>query len=626
MGAQLTYLKQPVITKDVVDGHVPRRARFGACGMQGWRRGMEDAHLAVPDLLGDGRMSLFGVFDGHGGCGVARFAARHLPELLKATEAFKRADYAVALIDAFLAVDDRLLTPAGREELRDLDAPGRTKIPVSRKMMDLYSKNRLVPRPRKSSEQSSAPSSGGVDHADDDEDVLLDPGDFKEVSPESQGSTAVVALIVWGEQGDSSASNSRLIVANAGDSRCVLGRRGVADSVEAFAMSEDHKPELPGEAARIRAGGGHVQLMPGGARVNGDLNLSRSLGDFRHKQQQNVPPERQIVTAYPEVRECTLGQEKSLLILGCDGIWERNENQPLVERLHGALSSRSDGAKKLLLSTLGGEVCDAGLCPSMNPGENPTFDGSGCDNMTILILEFDDQADAVEKTSTQDEVVQAVEKTSAQDEVVQEKAVETSFPVSSLVEEVLDSVETMLDDDPTMSDDDTDDGSTTAEGGAAKPVDTAEIAGGVPAAKADLADASPALVPFRSPVAARGIVAASKSPLGDVAATSGETDPDSATGVLELEVIDEPQASAEAQVEPSVCSPSGSEGTSRTEDNTVGEVLADGSGVEHAQVSEASRAGVEQEPVPLEKATAKDTEEASAGDLEPEQKRRRLGA
>jgi hypothetical protein len=34
-------------------------------GMQGWRKSMEDAHIAHLDLPGG--VSLFGVFDGHGG-------------------------------------------------------------------------------------------------------------------------------------------------------------------------------------------------------------------------------------------------------------------------------------------------------------------------------------------------------------------------------------------------------------------------------------------------------------------------------------------------------------------------------------------------------------------------------
>lgn len=180
-------------------------------------------------------------------------------------------------------------------------------------------------------------------------------------------------------------------------------------------MSEDHKPELPGEAARIKAGGGHIAIMPGGARVNGDLNLSRALGDFRHKQQENVSPEKQIVTASPEVRECTLDAETQLLVLGCDGIWERNTNQKLMERLHNRLVGDHTNGRPLL-STLGAEVCDSSLCPSMSIGDNPTFDGSGCDNMTILLVEFDElSADAAKPA------IAACE----------------SIPVSTLVAEVL---------------------------------------------------------------------------------------------------------------------------------------------------------------------------------------------
>jgi serine/threonine protein phosphatase PrpC len=41
------------------------KIRYVASGMQGWRTGMEDAHISY-DNLGDGN-ALFGVFDGHGG-------------------------------------------------------------------------------------------------------------------------------------------------------------------------------------------------------------------------------------------------------------------------------------------------------------------------------------------------------------------------------------------------------------------------------------------------------------------------------------------------------------------------------------------------------------------------------
>ena len=43
-------------------------AWWGAVGMQGWRTGMEDAHLATHVIFYDSSEGLlFGVFDGHGG-------------------------------------------------------------------------------------------------------------------------------------------------------------------------------------------------------------------------------------------------------------------------------------------------------------------------------------------------------------------------------------------------------------------------------------------------------------------------------------------------------------------------------------------------------------------------------
>ena len=57
--------------------------RYAACGMQGWRRSMEDAHIARCNINQSG-VSLFGVFDGHGGKEVAQFVKNHFEiELVK---------------------------------------------------------------------------------------------------------------------------------------------------------------------------------------------------------------------------------------------------------------------------------------------------------------------------------------------------------------------------------------------------------------------------------------------------------------------------------------------------------------------------------------------------------------
>jgi len=55
----------PITTKNTLD-NVTSMLRYGICEMQGWRRTMEDATMAIADF--DKKNSyLFGVMDGHGG-------------------------------------------------------------------------------------------------------------------------------------------------------------------------------------------------------------------------------------------------------------------------------------------------------------------------------------------------------------------------------------------------------------------------------------------------------------------------------------------------------------------------------------------------------------------------------
>ncbi|EPB70570.1 protein phosphatase 2C [Ancylostoma ceylanicum] len=75
--------------------------------------------------------------------------------------------------------------------------------------------------------------------------------------------------------------------ANVGDSRAVVSVCG-----EARPLSFDHKPANEKEAKRILAAGGWVEFN----RVNGNLALSRALGDFVFKRNESIPPEEQIVT------------------------------------------------------------------------------------------------------------------------------------------------------------------------------------------------------------------------------------------------------------------------------------------------------------------------------------------
>jgi protein phosphatase PTC2/3 len=51
----------------------------------------------------------------------------------------------------------------------------------------------------------------------------------------------------------------------------------------------------------------------------GNLALSRALGDFEFKKNHSLQPEKQIVTADPDIQQHVLAGDEEFLILACDG-------------------------------------------------------------------------------------------------------------------------------------------------------------------------------------------------------------------------------------------------------------------------------------------------------------------
>ena len=112
--------------------------------------------------------------------------------------------------------------------------------------------------------------------------------------PIHAGCTAVVAVLL----------GRTLTVANAGDSRGVLCRAGGT----AEPLSFDHKPQQPREMNRINNAGGFVNRF---GRVNGNLNLSRSIGDLKYKQVPGIAPADQMITAQPDILQYVKFSERS---------------------------------------------------------------------------------------------------------------------------------------------------------------------------------------------------------------------------------------------------------------------------------------------------------------------------
>ncbi|KAI8912836.1 phosphatase 2C-like domain-containing protein [Gorgonomyces haynaldii] len=184
-----------------------------------------------------------------------------------------------------------------------------------------------------------------------DEELRKDPNQAKEPS----GCTAVSILV---------AEDGTVFCANSGDSRAIISSAGTAHP-----LSKDHKPTDAVEYQRITMAGGFVEF----GRVNGNLALSRALGDFEFKDAPHLPPEKQIVTAYPDIEERPPNAADEFLVVACDGIWDCMSNQDVVNFVSGKIQ------QGLSLE----ETCELLVqsCLAQDP-----MAGVGCDNMTVIII------------------------------------------------------------------------------------------------------------------------------------------------------------------------------------------------------------------------------------------------
>lgn len=55
--------------------------------------------------------------------------------------------------------------------------------------------------------------------------------------------------------------------------------------------------------------------------MNGNLALSRAIGDFEFKKSPELPPEQQIVTAFPDVNIHEVTDDDEFLVVACDGTY-----------------------------------------------------------------------------------------------------------------------------------------------------------------------------------------------------------------------------------------------------------------------------------------------------------------
>lgn len=364
---------------------------------------MEDAHITLSDLGAEASgMALFGVYDGHGGREVAVFCEQMLPDVVRrriseicsssgkacsstatpspsggsAASSISERQLGRLLVQAYHEIDVMLRQPEHQKTLLKIkrDCPGAVDTGTT-------PQERLLSMARNSvkADLDKAQQQGSLSREEANrlmtKTVLMKRMEAQiqampRAPPETMasartvGCTAVTVLL----------TPTHIVCANAGDSRAVLYRDG-----RAIALSQDHKPNDEKERRRILAAGGQINEAPHARgtqfRINGSLNLSRSIGDLEYKQRHDLPPEKQVVCATPDIVTMELKPQDSFLVIACDGVWDVKTNDEVcrfvVARLRAGLP----------MARVVEELLDD--CMAADPKQTG---GLGGDNMTCVIV------------------------------------------------------------------------------------------------------------------------------------------------------------------------------------------------------------------------------------------------
>lgn len=86
-------------------------------------------------------------------------------------------------------------------------------------------------------------------------------------------------------------------------------------------------------------------------RVNGSLAVSRALGDFEYKMDNNLGPEKQLVSPEPEISVISRQEDvDEFIVIGCDGIWDVMTNEEVGDYIRSRMLLSDD--LKLICSEL----------------------------------------------------------------------------------------------------------------------------------------------------------------------------------------------------------------------------------------------------------------------------------
>lgn len=296
--------------------------------MQGWRNSMEDEHLIALNKGKNQSTHIFGVFDGHGGYEVARYIKNHFVDIFLSNQNYKDGLISQALKETFSQINANLNTLEACKEL--------TKY-----------------------------------HRQFQQDYNIKPSETEKITYEKKGYLENLAYEIGSTCNVLIIYDNEFYFANCGDSRSLLLRHG-----EAIAMSTDHKPDMPLEFKRIKRSGSYIK----DGRVDGALNLSRSIGDLQFKRGDNDND--CAVTCIPDVLNETVNPYDDFIIIACDGVWDCISNEQMSNFIYSRIRNGQNNLEKIL-----DELFQKNVAKSAD-------DETGTDNMTCIIIMLKKEGDS----------------------------------------------------------------------------------------------------------------------------------------------------------------------------------------------------------------------------------------
>ncbi|XP_014217466.1 protein phosphatase 1L [Copidosoma floridanum] len=342
--------------------------------LQGHRAHMEDRFVINKDITDSG-VSLFAVFDGHGGQFAANYARDKLvPNIVQTIVELKN------LTSGKIPENARKFENSNEKKDLGKDIKTSTKVELAKKKslcktmatkmsltddctivgitdpeilskIDSISKTitRQVKPNLKKSEAKNMTKVDATSYLNGNEinysklltDQILSADkllvEIAKKNMDVAGTTALIAII----------EGNKLIVANVGDSRGVM----CDGKGNAIPLSFDHKPQQQRERNRIYKAGG-VVTFNGVWRVAGILATSRALGDYPLK-------DKKLVVADPDILTFDLDDHNPMFILlASDGLWDTFSNEEAVAFVKERIDEPHFGAKSLALSSYSGGSLD----------------------------------------------------------------------------------------------------------------------------------------------------------------------------------------------------------------------------------------------------------------------------